>query len=78
MLVWVVLHEVVRFSEEGFVLDRLVGVSSVHKSLEKALEFADEQNNKLIDKQTKVVTMVDGQVVWTNHYVDKTPVYLVE
>lgn len=76
MLVWVVLTEIIRFTSEGNVIDKSVGPAAVHKSFEEALKHAEELNDKLIETETKHVVIPTGEILWTDNYVHKTPVYL--
>ena len=68
--VWVVMNEVLCINDEGTVLDKLVGVASIHRSFGGAIEFAKDQNEKELEKGTKSVKMVNGDIVRIDYYVD--------
>lgn len=68
--VWVVMNEVLRIKDEGTVLDKFVGVASIHRSFGGAIEFAEDQNKKMLEKGTKSVKMVNGDIVRTDYYVE--------
>lgn len=76
MLVWVVLVESIRFTSEGNTIDKTVRPICVHKSFEEALNNVEERNGRLIDGKAKRITMPDGEILWTNYYVHRDPVYV--